>query len=71
MRPKAIEERLKLRNPIYEETASYGHMGREAKIVTKTFETGSGEKITKEVELFTWEKCDKVEELKKLFTTTR
>lgn len=71
MRPKAIEERLKLRNPIYEETASYGHMGREPKIVTKTFETGSGEKITKEVELFTWEKCDKVEELKKLFTTTR
>ena len=46
-------------------------MGREPKIVTKTFETGSGEKITKEVELFTWEKCDKVEELKKLFTTTR
>lgn len=71
MRPKAIEERLKLRNPIYEETASYGHMGREPKIVTKTFETGSGEKITKKVELFTWEKCDKVEELKKLFTTTR
>ncbi len=67
MRPRAIEERLKLRNPIYEETASYGHMGREPKVVTKTFETAGGEVITKEVELFTWEKCDKVDELKKLF----
>lgn len=67
MRPKAIEERLKLRNPIYEETASYGHMGREPKVVTKTFETAGGEVITKEVELFTWEKCDKVDELKKIF----
>lgn len=67
MRPKAIEERLKLRNPIYEETASYGHMGRDPKVVTKTFETAGGEVITKEVELFTWEKCDKVDELKKIF----
>lgn len=67
MRPRAIEERLKLRNPIYEETASYGHMGREPKVVTKTFETAGGEVITKEVELFTWEKCDKVDELKRLF----
>lgn len=67
MRPRAIEERLKLRNPIYEETASYGHMGREPKVVIKTFETAGGEVITKEVELFTWEKCDKVDELKKLF----
>lgn len=67
MRPRAIEERLKLRNPIYEETASYGHMGREPKVVTKTFETAGGEVITKEVELFTWEKCDKVDELKKIF----
>lgn len=67
MRPRAIEERLKLRNPIYEETASYGHMGREPKVVTKTFETVGGEVITKEVELFTWEKCDKVDELKKIF----
>ena len=67
MRPKAIEDRLKLRNPIYEESASYGHMGREPKVVTKTFADGCGKLFSKEVELFTWEKTDKTDELKKLF----
>ncbi len=67
MRPKAIEERLKLRNPIYEETASYGHVGRTPETKTKIFFDGKGNKIVKEVELFTWEKTDKKEELKKLF----
>jgi S-adenosylmethionine synthetase len=67
MRPKSIEDRLKLRNPIYEESASYGHMGREPKVVTKTFADGCGKLFTKEVELFTWEKTDKTDELKKLF----
>ena len=67
MRPKAIEERLKLRNPIYEETASYGHVGRVPRVVTKTFKNGNGEDISREVELFTWEKTDKVEELKQAF----
>ena len=67
MRPKAIEERLKLRNPIYEETASYGHVGRVPRVVTKTFKNGNGEYICCEVELFTWEKTDKVDELKQAF----
>jgi S-adenosylmethionine synthetase len=67
MRPKAIEDRLKLRNPIYEETASYGHMGRTPQVVTKTFTDCSGKTFTKEVELFTWEKTDKTDDLKKLF----
>lgn len=67
MRPKAIEDRLKLRNPIYEETASYGHVGRENKVVVKTFEDALGQKFTREVELFTWEKLDFVEPLKTLF----
>lgn len=67
LRPKAIEERLKLRAPIYEETAAYGHMGREPKKVTKTFKDVFGKTLTKEVELFTWEKLDCVEPLKKLF----
>ena len=64
MRPYFIEKRLKLRNPIYSETASYGHMGRKPKIVSKTFESPSGESKTLEVELFTWEKLDMVEEIK-------
>jgi len=64
MRPKAIEQRLKLRNPIYSETASYGHMGREPKMVIKTFKSRyEGEKVL-EVELFTWEKLDYVEAIK-------
>jgi S-adenosylmethionine synthetase len=67
MRPKAIEQRLKLRNPIYSETASYGHMGREPKTVVKTFKSryeAEGSK-TIEVELFTWEKLDFVGAIKK------
>lgn len=67
MRPKAIEDRLKLRNPIYEETASYGHMGRTPQVVTKSFTDRAGNTFTKEVELFTWEKTDKTADLKKLF----
>ncbi|MBO4804996.1 MAG: methionine adenosyltransferase [Paludibacteraceae bacterium] len=68
MRPKAIEDRLNLRNPIYEESASYGHMGRTPEKKVKTFIDGAGKKFTKEVELFTWEKTDKVDDLKKLFS---
>ena len=67
LRPKAIEERLKLRNPIYEETASYGHMGREPRMVTKTYESMYRETKTVEVELFTWEKLDYVEKVKEAF----
>ncbi len=68
MRPKAIEQRLKLRNPIYSETASYGHMGREPQTVTKKFESRyMSQPIVKEVELFTWEKLDYVEAVKKEF----
>lgn len=64
MRPKAIENRLKLRNPIYSETASYGHMGREPKTVVKTFTSRYEGKKTIEVELFTWEKLDFVEKIR-------
>jgi S-adenosylmethionine synthetase len=67
MRPAAIERRLKLRNPIYLETAAYGHMGKEPKTVTKVFESPYSGKITKEVELFTWEKLDFVDNVKKAF----
>jgi len=67
MRPKAIEERLKLRNPIYEDTAAYGHMGREPKIVVKTFTSPYFPTVTKEVELFTWEKLDYVSKVKEAF----
>ncbi len=67
LRPKAIEDNLKLRNPMYEETASYGHLGRTPEVVTKTFTTSDGNIITKEVELFTWEKLDRVADIKKLF----
>jgi len=67
MRPKAIEERLKLRNPIYKESASYGHMGREPQTVTKTFKDGNCKEFTQTVELFTWEKTDKVSEIKAEF----
>ena len=65
--PAAIENRLKLRNPIYFETASYGHMGRKNRIVEKTFNQPSGEKIVLDVELFTWEKLDLVEQIKDEF----
>jgi len=64
MRPYFIEKRLKLRNPIYTETAAYGHMGRKSEFVTKTFDSPSGESRTLEVELFTWEKLDCVEKIK-------
>lgn len=67
MRPASIEERLKLRNPIYSETAAYGHMGRKNEMVTKTFHTPYGESKTMEVELFTWEKLDYVEKVKTAF----
>ena len=67
MRPKAIEERLKLRNPIYEETAAYGHMGRESKKVIKIFTSSYFPTIKKEVELFTWEKLDYVSQIKEAF----
>ena len=67
MRPHAIEERLKLRNPIYSETAAYGHMGREPKTVTKHFKSIYEGNKTVEVELFTWEKLDYVDIVKKAF----
>jgi S-adenosylmethionine synthetase len=67
LRPYAIEKRLKLRNPIYLETASYGHMGRQPLILKKTFESPYNGKVSKEVELFTWEKLDYVELIKNEF----
>lgn len=67
MRPYAIEKRLKLRNPIYSETASYGHMGRKPQIVEKTFKGPDGKIKKVKVELFTWEKLDKVKEIKAAF----
>ena len=67
MRPAAIEKRLKLRNPMYSETAAYGHMGRPNQIVSKTFERPSGKSITMNVELFTWEKLDYVDRVKTAF----
>lgn len=67
LRPSAIEERLKLRNPIYSETAAYGHMGRQNEKVTKTFSQPNGEDVVLEVELFTWEKLDYVEKVTTAF----
>lgn len=67
MRPYAIEQRLKLRNPIYEETAAYGHMGRKNEMVTKTFYSPYRAPETREVELFTWEKLDFVDRIKTVF----
>ncbi len=67
MRPYFIEQRLKLRNPIYVETAAYGHMGREPKTVTKSFTAPDGKTVTREVELFTWEKLDYVDKVKEAF----
>ena len=67
LRPKAIEERLKLRNPIYSETAAYGHVGRTPETVTKTFESRYLDKKEITVELFTWEKLDYVEKVKEAF----
>jgi S-adenosylmethionine synthetase len=67
LRPYAIETRLKLRSPIYSETAAYGHMGREYEVVEKTFSSPSGETKTMKVELFTWEKLDFVDKVKAAF----
>ncbi|TGX82440.1 methionine adenosyltransferase [Palleniella muris] len=67
LRPKAIERALKLRQPIYSETAAYGHVGRESKVVRKTFTSLYHDTKEVEVELFTWEKLDRVEEIKKAF----
>ena len=67
LRPYAIEQRLKLRNPIYEETASYGHMGRTPRKVVKRFSSPYFGNIEKEVELFTWEKLDYIDQIKAVF----
>lgn len=67
MRPYAIEQRLKLRNPIYSETAAYGHMGRKNETVTKQFRGSNGDVVTMDVELFTWEKLDYVDKIKAAF----
>lgn len=67
MRPYFIEQRLKLRNPIYSETAAYGHMGRKPEVLTKEFSTPDGKVVKKKVELFTWEKLDYVPKVKKAF----
>nr|MDQ6905117.1 methionine adenosyltransferase domain-containing protein [Bacteroidota bacterium] len=67
MRPYFIEQRLKLRNPIYQETASYGHMGRKNEVVTKSFYLPNGAPKQMKVELFTWEKLDYVDKVKKAF----
>ena len=69
LRPYYIEQRLKLRNPIYFETASYGHMGREPKFVKKSFMSSSGDSKEIEVELFTWEKLDYVDKIKEKIKT--
>ncbi|NET33544.1 MAG: methionine adenosyltransferase [Cyanothece sp. SIO1E1] len=68
MRPYAIEQRLKLRNPIYSETAAYGHMGRNSEIKTVSMKNGAGEILEKEVETFTWEKLDYVDKVKAAFS---
>ncbi len=67
MRPYFIEQRLKLRNPIYSETAAYGHMGRKNETVEKTFRSPEGKEVKKSVELFTWEKLDYVDKIKEAF----
>lgn len=68
MRPYFIEQRLKLRNPIYSETAAYGHMGRNPEMVQKVFRLPNGETKTLEVEIFTWEKLDYVDKVKSAFS---
>ncbi len=67
MRPAAIEDRLKLRQPIYSETAAYGHMGRKNEVVSKTFTQPQGDSKTVDVELFTWEKLDYLDKIKSAF----
>ena len=68
LRPAAIEQRLKLRNPIYRESAAYGHMGRQPQTVKKVFESPYNGRVELEVELFTWEKLDYVDQIKKAFS---
>ena len=67
LRPKAIEKKFGLRNPIYFETAAYGHMGRQYEVKEKTFESRYHETKVMQVELFTWEKLDDVERIKQAF----
>jgi S-adenosylmethionine synthetase len=67
MRPYAIEQRLKLRNPIYSETAAYGHMGRTSEIKKVVLRDATGQMVEKEVETFTWEKLDHVDKVKAAF----
>jgi S-adenosylmethionine synthetase len=67
LRPKAIERTLKLRQPMYVETAAYGHMGRQYEVKKKTFTSRYHETKTIDVELFTWEKLDRVEDIKREF----
>ena len=67
LRPKAIERTLKLRQPIYSETAAYGHMGRQPETIKKTFTSHYHPTKIMEVELFTWEKLDRVEDIRKAF----
>jgi S-adenosylmethionine synthetase len=68
LRPGLIEKNLKLRQPMYSESAAYGHMGRKNETVSKTFVNGSGESKTVDVELFTWEKLDRVDDVKNAFS---
>ena len=68
LRPKAIERTLKLRQPMYLETAAYGHMGRKCEVVKKTFTSRYHETKVLDIELFTWEKLDRVEDIKKAFS---
>ena len=67
MRPYFIEQRLKLRTPIYSETAAYGHMGRTPEVKTLTFKNPMGQEVTETVETFTWEKLDYVDKVKTAF----
>ena len=67
MRPYFIEKRLKLRSPIYSETAAYGHMGRTPEVKTVTFTNPMGESVSHEIETFTWEKLDYVDKVKEAF----
>ena len=67
LRPKAIEQTLKLRQPMFSETAAYGHMGRKCEVVKKTFSSRYHDTKTIDVELFTWEKLDKVDDIKREF----
>ena len=67
LRPKAIERTLKLRQPMYLETAAYGHMGRQPQVVSKTFTSHYHETKVIDVELFTWEKLDRIDDIKREF----